>query len=34
MVDFFEVTAKERRATAGSLEEIVHEHVALLVVER
>lgn len=34
VVDFFEVTAKERRATAGSLEEIVHEHVALLVVER
>jgi len=31
---FFDVTDRERRATAGSLEDIVHERVALLVVER
>ena len=34
VVDFFGVTARERRATAGTLEDIVHERVALLVVER
>mgnify|MGYP000453350867 CR=1 FL=1 len=31
---FFDVTDRERRATAGTLEDIVHERVALLVVER
>jgi len=34
VVDFFEVTARERQATAGTLEDIIHERVALLVVER
>jgi len=34
VVEFFGVTARERRATAGTLEDIVHERVALLVVER
>ena len=32
--EFFEVTDRELGATAGTLEEIVHERVALLVVER
>jgi KEOPS complex subunit Cgi121 len=32
--DFFDVTDREEQATAGTLEEIVHERVALLVVER
>lgn len=32
--EFFDVTERERRATAGSLSEIIHERVALLVVDR
>jgi hypothetical protein len=32
--EFFDVTDRELRATAGTLEDIVHERVALLVVER
>ena len=32
--DFFDVSERERAATAGTLAEIVHERVALLVVER
>jgi len=32
--EFFDVTDRELQATAGTLEDIVHERVALLVVER
>jgi KEOPS complex subunit Cgi121 len=32
--DFFEISERERAATAGTLADIVHERVALLVVER
>ena len=32
--EFFDVTEREREATAGTLSDIIHERVALLVVER